>query len=65
MKFQEPGEIAHSMDDTIVQHFSTLLQLFDQTCTRKSPIKRIILESNMQVYFDLVNLSNLIRLFFN
>jgi len=54
IKLKENEEVAFSIDDTIVQHFSTLLHFYTQTCSRNTPIKRITLESNMQVFFDQV-----------
>jgi hypothetical protein len=53
-KQKENREIALSVDDAITQHFSTLLNFFAQTLYRNSPVRRISLESNMQVFFDQV-----------
>jgi len=54
VKLKETDEVTFSIDDTIVQHMGPLLQVFVQTCSRNSPLKRITLESNIQVFFDQV-----------
>ncbi|CAF1362774.1 unnamed protein product [Adineta steineri] len=49
---QENSDINFSIDDAIVQHFSTLVTLHGQTLYKKSPIRQVTLESNTKVFFD-------------
>lgn len=41
-----------SIDDTIALTLSTSLHFYDQTNQSNSAVKRITLESNIQVFFD-------------
>ncbi len=52
--FKGPDEIGLSIDDKILLHFSPLLAVSSQTYSRNAPIRRITLESNIQVFFDQV-----------
>ncbi|CAF1574181.1 unnamed protein product, partial [Adineta steineri] len=49
---QDNSDINFSIDDAIVQHFSTLVTLHGQTLYKKSPIRQVTLESNTKVFFD-------------
>lgn len=51
---KSPDEIGLSIDDKIGLHFAPLLGLCAQTSARKCSIRRITLESNVQVFFDQV-----------
>ena len=46
--------LALSVDDAISQHLSVLMRVHEQTVSRHDPIRRITLESGVQVYFDQV-----------
>ena len=52
---KETDDVLFTIDDAITLYLSTLLHLYDQTRSRNNPIKRITLESNIQVFFDQVN----------
>ena len=52
---EENGELSLSIDDAIVQHFSILINLYAQTSERHSAIRRISLESGIEIFFDQVS----------
>lgn len=47
-------ELTLSVDDAISQHLSVLIRVYEQTSSRHDPIRRIILHSGVQVFFDQV-----------
>ncbi|CAF1509929.1 unnamed protein product [Adineta steineri] len=48
------NELTLSVDDAISQHLSVLVRVHEQTVSRHDPIRRITLNSGMQVFFDQV-----------
>jgi hypothetical protein len=54
IKLKENRDVNFSIDDVFAQHFSTLINFYTQTAFRKSPIRQITLESNIQIFFDQV-----------
>jgi hypothetical protein len=50
----ENTETALSVDDAISQHLAILINFYANTLYRKSSIKRISLESGVQIFFDQV-----------
>ncbi|CAF0903236.1 unnamed protein product [Rotaria sp. Silwood1] len=53
-------ELTLSIDDAISQHFSVLIRVHEQTSSRHDPIRRITLQSGIQVFFDQIAENNLI-----
>lgn len=48
------NELTLSVDDAISQHLNVLIRVHEQTISRHDPIRRITLESGIQVFFDQV-----------
>ncbi|CAF1515172.1 unnamed protein product [Rotaria magnacalcarata] len=53
-------ELTLSIDDAISQHLSVLIRVLEQTSARYDPIRRITLQSGVQVFFDQIADNNLI-----
>ncbi|CAF4307093.1 unnamed protein product [Rotaria socialis] len=53
-------EFTLSIDDAISQHLSVLIRVLEQTSSRYDPIRRITLQSGVQVFFDQIADNNLI-----
>ncbi|CAF0875475.1 unnamed protein product [Rotaria sordida] len=56
----DDDELTLSIDDAISQHLSVLVRVHEQTSSRHDPIRRITLQSGIQVFFDQIAENNLI-----